>query len=832
MTPEEWARLRGHFENMCELTAESQQKAIKSLDESPVLREQLQRMLRADAESRLQELASEQVPSLHGMAGSDAIAMPKRDGERLGAWRITGSLGAGGMGQVYRARRDDGHFEQDAAIKIVSRDVNAAQFVHERSVLARLHHPHIARLLDGGECADGRPYLVMELVKGQSIDRYCSEQGCESSEVIRLLLDAARAVAYAHVRAVLHRDIKPDNIMVDGQGMVKLLDFGVAKLLDVEMDGKLTVAECFTPRYAAPEQISRQAVTTASDVFSLAVVLFELVSGRHPFAADAEAGVITRRMLTGEATPLRRAMRNTTRAPATLTLPLRDLEAVLARALQSDASRRYQDMNAFVDELQRICEDRPVLTRHTGVFERTWRWAASNRVAAIGVMLGVASLLIGSGVALWQAHEASLQRDAAVIEARRAERVAVFLSEVFRAPDPSRSRGEDVSARELLDRSRERITTELADDPLLRQRLQAVMADTYRSLGLFDEAEALLLKALDQAGTEPEPELLSTLGWLHAFQGRFEDSIARLRQAEQRAAISGNIPARINALGRLATPFLNLGDTRNAESVIRQSLALAAASGIENREHAIAMNGMLANIAFTRGDLDQAELQYEQTLKLHIAEHGEGHSDVALSYSNLATVAFQRGDWSKAERLYRRAIDINRAYFGVDNAQIAAQIRNLALTQRRGGRFSESLENFRAAAAMSLKWNGDAHPSTTSTRLEALELALLMGEDSPRELAELAAVVDSLEADSLLACRHINLSQWTSMHPDVEAITQSRDCLERLGASEANRAMAELALARAHDANGLPSVAAWQRARKSVETMSLPDPLLQDAIHK
>jgi eukaryotic-like serine/threonine-protein kinase len=826
VTPEDWARLRQYFEQLCELAPESQREIIDSLDEPPALRQQLQRMLRADAESRLQELASEQVPSLHGMAGSDDPGIPNRDGERLGAWRITGGLGAGGMGQVYRARRDDGHFEADAAIKIVSRDINAAQFVHERSVLARLQHPHIARLLDGGECADGRPYLVMELVHGKAIDAYCKDRGCDSAAIIRLMLDAARAVAYAHVRAVLHRDIKPDNIMVDEQGLVKLLDFGVAKLLDVEHDGKLTVAECFTPRYAAPEQISRQAVTTASDVFSLAVVLYELVSGRHPFASGADSSDITRRVLTGEATPLRRAMRETRREPGSLTLPLRDLEAVLAHALQSDASRRYQDMNAFVDELQRISEDRPVLTRPPGAIERSLRWAARNRVAALGVILGVTSLLIGSGVALWQTHEASLQRDAALIEAHRAERVAIFLSDVFRAPDPSRSRGEEVSARELLDRSRERITTELADDPLLRQRLQAVMADTYRSLGLFDEAEALLLGALEQAGNQPEPELLGTLGWLHAFQGRFADSIARLRQAERRAAATGDVPAQISALGRLATPYLNLGDTENAEAAIKESMALAAASGVEDRQQAIAMYGMLANIAFTRGDLDQAELQYQLILKLHLAEHGETHVDVAQDQSNLATVAFQRGDWPKAERLYRRAIEINRAYFGVENAQIASQTRSLALTLRRSGQFSESLKTFRAAAEMSTNWNGESHPSTISTLLEALELALLMGESSPAELAQLKPVVKSLNADSLLACRHVGLSQWNSANPDLLAISQSRDCLERLGASEANRATADVAVARAHDANGIPSAVAWQRARESVDALKLPDPLL------
>ncbi|MGB0135570.1 protein kinase domain-containing protein [Dokdonella sp.] len=832
MTPEDWIRLRRHFDVLCEHEPASWPAAIGGLDESPEICAQLQRMLQADVESRVHEHVSSQVPALHRLAGSGDGSIPDRSDEVLGAWRIVGTLGEGGMGQVYRARRDDGRFEAEAAIKIVTCGINAAQFIHERSVLARLQHPNIARLLDGGECADGRPYLVMELVCGTPIDRHCAGLDHDMAQTIRLLIDAAEAVAYAHARAVLHRDLKPDNIMVDEHGQVKLLDFGVAKLLDVENDGKLTVASCFTPRYAAPEQVAGEMATTATDVFSLAVVIYELLSQRHPFAMAGADGDLTRRMLTGEATPLRRNLGDAQIHPGPIGRRLRDLEAVLACALRSDPSQRYTDMYSFAAELGRVAADKPVRTRTPGLLEQLTRWSRRNRVAAMGVVLGVISLLLGSGLAFWQAHEAALQRDSALQEARRAERVAEFLSDVFRAPDPSRSRGEDISARELLDRSRERITVELADDPVLRQRLQSVMGDTYRSLGLLDEAEELLLQALQQAADDPSAELLITLGWLHAFQGRFEDSAMRLREAAQRAASVGDVAAQVDALGRLATPLLNLNDTEQAGRVIREALALARTTDSVNAEKLFGMRSMLANIAYTRGDLDQAQAQYEEMLKLRLAERGEIHTDVALAWSNLATVAFTRGDWTKAETLYRRAIDINKAYFGVDNAQIAAQTRSLALTLRRQDRLEESLETFRRAAEMSVAWNGAQHPGSISVRLESLELALLADEELPPELEMLVEPIAQSAPDSLAACRYAGLRSWLDAQPDATAIQTARDCLVRQQASEAQLAMAQFGVARALSGSGLPADEAWREALSQAESETLRDPLLQRTVRK
>src|SRR5690606_29249892 len=285
-----------------------------------------------------------------------------------------------------------------------------------------------------------------------------------------------------------------------------------------------TSAFYFTPRYAAPEQLAGEPVTTAADVFSLAVVLFELLCGRHPYAdagteAEQSEG-LSRRVLTGEPAPLRRALREAGCLPSARSDRLRDLEAVLDRALQRDPQRRYASMDGFAEELQRVLEDRPVRTRAPGSGERLLRWARHHRLSAAMVLVALASLLIGSSLALWQGIEARRQRDAALLEAARAERVGQFLADIFRASNPAQSRGAEVSARELLDRGRERIGSELGDDPLLRQRLQRVIAETYRSLGLYEQAESLYADALEGSSGAACGELLSDLGWLHAYQGR------------------------------------------------------------------------------------------------------------------------------------------------------------------------------------------------------------------------------------------------------------------------------------------------------------------------
>jgi serine/threonine-protein kinase len=788
-------------------------------------------MLAADRSSPLPESITQLAPVLieQAMAADPPDAMI---GQRLGAWRIVDVIGSSGMGHVYRVHRDDGRYDSVAALKIVASRLDAARFLHERAVLARLQHPHIAGLLDGGEDEDGRPYLVMEYVAGRRIDLWCSYRASPATEVLAQGISAARAVAYAHARAVLHRDLKPANILIDDHGQLKLLDFGVAKLLDTtDSDPALTSARFFTPRYAAPEQFAGEVATTATDIYALAVVIYELLSGRHPHDPDGEGarGTLQQRIMRCEALPLHRAIAISGRQVLLAAHRLRDLEAVLARALQTDPQARYPGMEAFADELQRVLDDRPVHTRVPGAFERPWRWARRHRLAASMALLALASLLTGSSVALWQAMEARQQRDAALLEAARAERLGTFLADIFRAPNPARSRGVEVSARELLDRGRERIASELGDDPVLRARLQSVMADTYRSLGLYDEAEDMLLEALSSKDERMHrATLLSDLGWVHAFQGRHEDSAARLRESiellrQERG--SDALDALVIALQRLATPLINLGQIEAAEAAASEALALDATLPSPDLSRQASLQGLLGSVAYNRGDLAGARARYEMALDTQKRLHGEGHTAVAVGLGNLATIAFRQGDLTGAISLYREAIALQRAFFGVDNVQVAAPMANMGLALRRLGRGAEALAALREAAAIHAAWSGENHPMTLQVRLDTLELALLLGVDAETELAALASAGANKSSSELLNCRRELLLAQAAEENDPGTLRVGQSCLERLEAPAAVRAHAALGLARA-----APTPDRLEAARVQVQALQPRDALLDAAL--
>lgn len=827
MSPEDWQRLRAHFDVLCELNDLQRAAALQALDEPAELVAALRRMLAADNAGHLAEDAAAQVPGLVQAAAQPPSAQAESMiGLRLGSWRIAAVAGSGGMGHVYRARRDDGRFEADAAIKIVASPLESARFLQERAVLARLQHPGIARLLDGGECADGRPFLVMEFVDGLPIDQWCAAHAAALPLRLQCVVEAARAVAYAHARAVLHRDLKPANILVDAQGQVKLLDFGVAKLLDGgERPAEQTSALYFTPRYAAPEQLAGEPVTTAADVFSLAVVLFELLCGRHPFAEAEQSEGLSRRVLTGEPVPLRRALREAGRLPQARGDRMRDLEAVLVRALQRDSQQRFASMDGFAEELQRVLDDRPVRTRAPSTGERLLRWAHHHRLSAAMIGVALASLLIGSSLALWQGIEARRQRDAALLEANRAERVGQFLADIFRAPNPAQSRGAEVSARELLDRGRERISSELGDDPLLRQRLQRVIADTYRSLGLYAEAEALYAEALVDAAGAARGELLSDLGWLHAFQGRYEDSAQRLQEAIGQLRAAGADDALINALQRRATPLINLARLDEAEDSARQALALNHARPEPDLPRQASLLSLLGSVAFSRGDYAAAEQSYLQTLETQRRLRGEGHTAVAISLANLATVAFRQSRMEQATQWYREAIAIQRAYFGIDNAQVAAPMASLGLALRRLGRGEEALAALREAATIHARWGGPSHRVAIQTRLDALEVALLLGMDVGEDFAALREAEAAMGPDTASGCRWAFLRTQASPSPDVVMLQQALDCMDAHQAPIATRAQAALVLAMLD-----PTAERVRAAAEKVQALSPRDGLLDHAL--
>ena len=411
------------------------------------------------------------------------LAMPSRAGEMIGAWKLERPLGQGGMGSVWLASRDDGRFEGFAAVKLlhVSRldGTGELRFRQEGSFLARLSHPNIARLLDAGVTLTGQPYLVMEYVAGEPIDRYCTQRALSEASRIGLVRQVLDAVGDAHANLVVHRDIKPSNILVTEAGEAKLLDFGIAALLT--KDGSALTAStsetrtALTPRYAAPEQMRGAPVTTATDVYACGVLLYLLLTGRHPTTGtDATPVEALHALLYREPTPL----------------GTRDLDAVIAKALRKDAAERYQTVAAFSDDLTRYLQHEPVRARRASLADRAWKFARRHRAAVIGATIATASLIAATAISLERSAEARAQRDVALMERERADAQLEFqqlmLSEIGTG---------QTTMREILDKGRTLATEEFTTNAAVLSSVLSRLGQGYAALGESNTATAVFVRA-------------------------------------------------------------------------------------------------------------------------------------------------------------------------------------------------------------------------------------------------------------------------------------------------------------------------------------------------
>jgi serine/threonine-protein kinase len=753
MSREQWPALRELFDALCGLPAEHRAARIDASGLDAPSRALLMAMLDADGSAALRDDAVAQAPAVVA-----ALADDERRDTRVGAWRIDALIGAGGMGRVYRAHREDGRYEGVAAIKFVAEAANPEFFVHERQVLARLTHPAIARLLDAGEDERGLPYLVMEYVDGVPIDAHCRDTAADARARIACIATAARAIAHAHAQSVLHRDLKPANLLIDRAGQLKVLDFGVAKLLDrPRQDPQHTTARYFTLRYAAPEQIAGEGTSTAVDLYALAVVLYELLTGVHPAAtADrAERGVVER-VLAGELTPLRRALgRGRT---LDLSAPrLRDLEAVLDKALARAPEARYASAAEFADELQRVLDDRPVLARPPGAAEMAARYARRRPLAVALGALAVVALAVFAGLAVWQGFEAARERDVARREAARAEHIARFLTGLFEGAQPLRNRGKDPSARELLDQGREQLQREADLEPELRAALRVVIADSYRSLGHYAEAEALLQDALSATAADaPQraPWLLQ-LGRVHNFQARWADAERVLRDALtlDAARADGLLVAGLQR--QLAVSLLNQGRAADAEAAaLAARAALQALPTAATRER-VDTEMLLATLAYGRNDFPAALAAYQGIVAAQRGGSAADQHGLVTALNNLAAIELRIDRIEDAVVHYREAIERARTQYGASNREVALPLLGLGSALRALGEFDAARAALAESRDIYLQWSGADHPETAYARLLLAELTWLEGgAAAARELA--AGSADVLAAEnptSTKACR-------------------------------------------------------------------------------
>jgi len=598
-------------------------------------------------------------------------------GTCLGPWRIHELIGRGGMGEVYAATRADGAFEQRVALKLLRYEAvgEMGRFHAERRILARLEHPGIARLLDGGMAPDGRPYTVMEYVEGRSLTDYCSGRHAPLRERLALFAQVCDAITFAHRNLVIHRDLKPANILVDAEGKVKLLDFGIAKLLDVAAslrEADATIAP-FTPDYAAPEQLSGQPVTTATDIYALGVLLFELLTGERPLRMRGLPSSHALKLLLERNAPLSsRVAQARADAPVPARLLIGDLDAIVSKCLRKEAAHRYETVNALKRDIESHLRNEPVLAREGArlyVFSRLlrrYRWAVA------GACMLILTLAVGLAGTAWQARRAER-------EAARATATKDFLLSVFRANDPriasDKPRGE-ITAKELLDIGSARIEKEFTGQPELQIELLGLTAAIYGDLSDEEHYAIVQKRRMELARAHygsTHPIVIEGLvseadaacvRQNYAQANRLLDEIDGLLQSsgQDRSLLRADWwRTKARALGAVANGQAERG------YALDQALAIYAKLAPRSNEYAGALN-MASRDRSERGEDVQAMRLMQQALAVAEAAPDRNDALIANFLNNLARKQERLGEFVAAESTYERAAEQARKSFGVSHS--------------------------------------------------------------------------------------------------------------------------------------------------------------------
>ncbi len=701
---ERWKRIEALFQQASDLDPERRAAFLdQACDNDPELRSELDSLLAASGNT----LAD--LHSFVSAAAGDILGAQSQIRTRIGAYRLVRILGEGGMGAVYLGARDDDQYQRLVAIKVIRAGLAHSpalqlRFRGERQILADLDHPNIARMLDGGITDDGLPYLVMEYIDGIALDVFCRERKLSLDAHLRVFRTLCSAVDYAHRHLVIHRDIKPLNVLVTEDGSPKLLDFGIAKLIDPFQgdDGdstpSLTGQRLLTPDYASPEQLLGKPVSAATDVYALGCLLFELLTGELPFALE-DSRARAHAICEEEPEKVSIACQRTQHLPAKEARRLRgDLDCILLKTMSKEPEQRYPTASLLLTEIDRYLAGYPVEAARPGIAYRSGKFVRRHQ---LGVTLAtlIVLLIVGFGISMAVlAHKATLGE-------ARARREEQFLESIFAAATPEASKGETVTARELLDVAAGRVNTELVSDPQLQGPMAENIGQAYVALGLYDRAQPLLERALSLAQSsagEASPDYVSDLSNLATndrLQSNFKQAEPLFRQtiAMNEAAHGSNSLPVAHSLSNLGEVLYLEDRDAEAEAVLRRALAVerplgdtaqdgtrnylalvlerkgaypeaagllreltsiaAATRGRESQDYLIAMHDM-AGAQIDMGDLESAAATEEQVLATRRRIWGPNHPDTAYSLNNLGWIFLEQGKWRAAEPLLRETVAI------------------------------------------------------------------------------------------------------------------------------------------------------------------------------
>ncbi len=684
--------------------------------------------------------------------------------ERIGIYEIKRKIGRGGMGDVYLAERSEGGFHQKVALKLIRREmaseIQTKRFLQERTLLSKLNHPNIAGLLDGGVSDDGRPFFVMEYVDGMPVTEYCKTNKCTLEERLSIFEQICEAVQYAHTNLIVHRDLKPDNLMVTAGGMVKVLDFGIAKLLDQELSENSLFQTGESHRmlslnYAAPEQITMETVTTSTDVYTLGLLLYELLSDRKPFDLKKkklqEAEQIIRYREPAKPSEVTKKRKKEL---------LGDLDAIIMKALRKEPEKRYETASSMLEDIRRCRLNKPVLARKGTFRYRCGKFLKRNRLVFTSTSL---ILVILTGFSILYVVRINQEKSLAELEAEKARLVTDYLKSIFEFSDPNQSSGETITARDLLKAGSEQVDN-LNEQPEVKAEILATFGGINYSLGDYVKADSLFQESLSirrKLEDDADEEIASILyqmalnkenmGQYDIAESLFTESLEMQQQLYDENDI--NIIKNLNSLAYLyqlkgelgkATDYIDRGLTALQSMSVPDSVELAeayhlqasifTAQGYYNRaisslQEALQLcyslyslphpkiNKSLANLARNYqklGDYNTADSLYFESLQMSKALYEGDHLSTAITMNNMAGLYKLQENYIKADSMYVESLTMLKKVLGEKHPYIASNLYNLANLKREMGKYSEAEELYRQTIALDTLLLGTDHPNVAT----------------------------------------------------------------------------------------------------------------------
>ncbi len=725
--------------------------------------------------------------------------------ERVGSYLILQEIGKGGMGRVYLADRADGHFKRRVAVKVIH-DTDPdlqARVVAERQILASLEHPNIGRLLDGGVTSDGRPFLAMEYVNGLPIDLYCDRMRLSIRERLRLFLTVLDAVEHAHRNLVVHRDLKPSNILVTPSGEVKLLDFGIAKILNPGLGGvssPLTLAgdRALTPEYASPEQVRGEAITTSADIYSLGIVLFRILTGRGPYDSsqgslpelvkavceddpplpsqivslsrrqDGQGGLGEEVRDSAIADPVELARaRHTTSGRLGAQLK-GDIDAIVMKCLRKEPVRRYKSVEVLSKDIQNFLAALPVEASRGKRWYRLRKFVRRHQGGAVAAALVTLSLVGGAGVAAWQAREASQERDRATAALRESEEGTDFLLGLFQSSDPTESPGDEVTALDLLARGASR-AGELQEEPLVQARMLQVMAEANLNLGRYQEGEELARQGLellvDELGREHEEVAEGMVGFAMALTrgGRYDSAWAVLEEAReiQERLLGPDALELSTTLEIQAGVDVYLGEVVEAERRARASLAIRERTLGTDAPATLDILRSVSGILRFQGRYQEAETGFREVLRRRRKLVNPDPLTLSTDLLQVGSMVMARGgDLEEAERLSREALALQEPGTGVVTTNRVWALTSLSKVLLAKGDLAGAEELLDQSLEERRRTFGDLHPLVAESLGELGSFYAEVGRLAEAEAATRRALEITLETAGPQHTRYAGSLTW------------------------------------------------------------------------